>query len=67
MTLTFNPLNVFAQTYPRSNSVNSFRNKVNVTFAYSNPILVRNRSEGKFSTKSYKNKKFPHFKSKDFL
>lgn len=63
LTLTFNPLHLFAQTSPRSFFPSSC--KPNVKFAYSNPIFVRHKSEGKHSTKDYKNRKFPHFNSKD--
>lgn len=67
LALTFNPFQMSSQLSPRSSSLTPYRNKLNITFAYSNPILLRNRSQGKLSTKEFKNKKFPHFNEKDFL
>jgi len=46
---TFNPLHLFAQTSPRSFYPSS--DKPSIKFAYSNPIFIRHRSEGKLSTK----------------
>ena len=76
--MTFNPLNtfmlpprsnMFAQTAPTRDGFNRSLNKCQVTFAYTSPILVKpnhsSSSSSRFSTKKYKQRKFPHFGSKD--
>ena len=51
------------QTSPARTDLSNSQSKVNVTFNYTSPIIIKKRysSEGKFNTKSFKYKKFPHF------
>ena len=67
MIMTFNPRkNLFVQTSPTRTELSNSQSKVNVTFAYTSPIIIKKHhsSEGKFNTKSFKYKKFPHFNDK---
>jgi hypothetical protein len=67
--MTFNPRkNIFMQTSPSRPELTYSAQKLNITFGYLSPIRIKgyhHSSESRFSTKKYKEKKFPHLKKRE--